>query len=550
MGAYDFGGRMEYDYAVIGSGFGGSVAALRLSEKGYKVAVIEQGGWVTAADIEEADRHVRHLNWLPTLGMSGYFTQNFYRHVTIVGGAAVGGGSIVYAAVLLQPKDEFYVDPAWSGLGVEWKRALAPHYETAARMLGVTANPNCDIQDEYLRETARAMGAEATYGPTPNGIYFGTPEVLQADPFFGGAGPSRAGCHLCGRCLTGCPHGSKNSLDRNYLYLAQRLGADILPHRKVTGIVPLKDDGYLLNLRHPVKRFRKYPDLRARKVIVAAGVLGTLELLFRCRDITRTLPGISAQLGQVVRTNSEAVVGVLARGKEVDLTRGTAISSHFYPDGHTHITQNRFPRGYTFMKWLTGPLVDHQHPGTRALKTLAGMLLNPLRMYRLWFGKNWYRRVTILTVMQHLDNRIAFKYGRRPWCFFKRGLKSEAVPGKSAPTNLPVANRAAETLARTSGGEPLNIITESLGNISTTAHILGGCHMGSSAEDGVLDTSHQVFGYPGLYVINGASVSANIGANPSLTIAAMAERAISLIPPARGSGDRNAARAVGDNNDC
>jgi len=525
---------MVYDYAVIGSGFGGSVAALRLSEKGYKVAVIEQGGWVTAADMEEADNSVRHLNWLPALGMSGYCTQNFYKHVAIVGGSAVGGGSIVYAAVLLKPKDAFYIDPAWSNLGVDWQAELTPHYETAARMLGVTENPVTDIQDDYLRETARTMGSDATFGPTPNGIYFGTPEVRQADPYFDGLGPARAGCHLCGRCLTGCPHGSKNSLDRNYLYLAQRLGAEILPHRKVIGIVPEKEGGYRLNLRHPIKRFRKYPDLMARKVIVAAGVLGTLELLFRCRDVTRTLPGISAQLGQVVRTNSEAVVGALSRDQGVDLTRGTTISSHFYPDEHTHITQNRFPRGYSFMKWFTGPLVDHPHPGVRSLKALAKILLNPLRMYRLWFKNGWHRRVTILTVMQHLDNRIAFRYGRRPWALFTRGLKSVAVKGKSAPTNLPVANQAAAVLARISGGEPLSVIIESVGNISMTAHILGGCHMGASAKDGVIDTSHRVFGYPGLYVINGASVSANIGANPSLTIAAMAERAMSLMPPARG----------------
>lgn len=524
---------MVYDYAVIGSGFGGSVAALRLSEKGYRVAVIEQGEWVTAADIEEADGNVRRLNWAPALGLSGYFTQHFYRHVTIVGGAAVGGGSIVYAAVLLKPKAEFYSDPAWSDLGVDWREALAPHYETAAQMLGVTENPVTDIQDAYLRETARSMGAADTYGPTPNGIYFGTPEVLRTDPFFGGDGPSRAGCHLCGRCLTGCPHGSKNSLDHNYLYLAQRLGAVILPHRKVTGIVPDKEGGYRLKLHHPLKKLRKYPAVKARKVIVAAGVLGTLELLFKCRDIARTLPNISTQLGQVVRTNSEAVVGVLSRDKGLDLSRGTAISSHFYPDRHTHITQNRFPRGYTFMKWLTGPLVDHPQPGIRSLKTVAQMLFNPLKMCRLWFSRNWHLRVTALTVMQHLDNRIAFTYGRRPGRLFTRGLKSVPVPGRSAPTNLPVANRTAATLARISGGEPLNIVTESVGNTATTAHILGGCHMGASAAEGVIDTAHQVFGYPGLYVINGASVSANIGANPSLTIAAMAERAMSLMPPAR-----------------
>lgn len=524
---------MTYDYAVIGSGFGGGVCALRLSEKGYKVAVIEQGGRVTPADIEEADRSVRRLNWLPALGLSGYFSQHYFRHVTIVGGAAVGGGSIVYAAVLLKPKDQFYTDPAWRNLGVDWKTALAPHYDMAARMLGVTVNPTIDIQDRYLRKTARSMGAADTFGPTPNGIYFGTPETCRPDPFFGGDGPSRTGCHLCGRCLTGCPYGSKNSLDYNYLYLAQRQGAHILPHRKVTGIVPQPGAGYTLNLRHPVKKLRKYPDLKARKVIVAAGVLGSLELLFRCRDITRTLPDISPCLGQQVRTNSEAVVGVLARDKTLDLTRGTAISSHFYPDEATHITQNRFPAGYTFMKWLTGPLVDDHRPGRRALITLAKMIFSPLRTRRLWLGKNWHKRVTILTVMQHLDNCLAFTYGRRPLQGFTRGLKSVPVPGNSAPTNLPVANRAAAALADVSGGEPLNILTESIGNIATTAHILGGCHMGASVREGVIDTAHRVFGYPGLYVVNGASVSANIGANPSLTIAAMAERAMSLIPPAR-----------------
>jgi len=522
---------VEYDYAVIGSGFGGSVSALRLSEKGYKVAIIEQGSWVTPADIEEADNSVRHLSWIPSLGMSGYFIQSFYRHVTIVGGVGVGGGSIVYAAVLLKPKDEFYTDPSWSNLGIDWKKELEPHYETASKMLGVTDNPCFDIQDSYLKTTAEAMGAGSTFCPTPNGIYFGTPEVMKPDPYFNGDGPSRAGCHLCGKCLAGCPHGSKNTLDLNYLYLAQRLGADILPHRKVTDIIPQMDGGYVLKMRHPVNKLRKYPELKVKKVILAAGVLGTLELLFRCRDITGTLSNISPYLGKIVRTNSEAVVGVLSKDPKTDLTKGAAISSHFYPDDHTHITQNRFPKGYTFMKWFMGPLVNDDRPVVRSLKTLGKMVLNPLRLVRIWLGRNWHKRVTVMTVMQHLDNRIEFKYGYRLSCLFRRGLKSVSVPGKSAPTNLPVANRAAEVMARTSNGEPLNVITESLGNTSTTAHILGGCNMGTSFENSVIDTNHQVFGYPGLYVINGASVSANIGANPSLTITAMAERAMSLIPP-------------------
>ena len=520
---------MDYDYAIIGSGFGGSVSALRLAEKGYRVAVIEQGQWVTSEDIEEANNSLQRLNWMPILGQTGFFTQDFFRHVSIVGGAGVGGGSsLVYAAVLLKPKDAFYSDPAWSDLGVDWKDELAPHYETVSTMMGVTENPNQDIQDTYLKKAAKAMGAETTFGPTPNGIYFGTPEVMTEDPFFGGIGPSRSGCYLCGRCLTGCPNGSKNSLDKNYLYLAQRLGTNILTSRKVTDINPLKTGGYELKMCHPVKGRHRYLPIRAKKVIIAAGVLGTLKLMFHCRDIAGTLPNISPKLGQVVRTNSEAVVGILSSDQNLDLTHGTAISSHFYPDEQTHITQNRFPKGYTFMKWMVGPLVDDSRPMIRSLKTLGKILTHPSILLRNWFARNWHKRITVLTVMQHLDNQISFQYGRK-FPLMRRGLKSRSVPGKSAPTNLPVANQTAVALARESRGEPLNILIESLGNLSTTAHILGGCHMGSSPENGVIDTSHQVFGYPGLYVINGASVSANIGANPSLTIAVLAERAMSLI---------------------
>lgn len=528
---------MDYDVAVIGSGFGGSVAALRLAEKGYKVVVLEYGNWATPEDIEEGDTDIRRLNWLPSLRFSGYFSQNFFRHLTLVRGVGVGGGSIVYAAVLLQPKDEFYRDPGWSGLGVDWKTALAPYYEKAGHMLGVTENPCQDIQDTYLKKTAKAMNSEETFGPTPNGIYFGTPEVAAPDPYFNGAGPHRTGCHLCGRCLSGCPHGSKNTLDKNYLYLAQRLGATILPFRQVTGIKPLAGGGYELAIRHPLKFRRIYPPLKARKVVLAAGVLGTLELLYRCRDVDRTLPRISRQLGQRVRTNSEAIVGVLSKDPELDLSYGTAISSHFYPDADTHITQNRFPRGYTFMKFLTGPLVDHENPKIRSLKTLATIFRRPSVLGRHWWAKNWHKRVTILTVMQHLDNRIVFNYGRKASAFFRYGLKSATVKGQSAPTYLPVANCSARTLAVETDGDPANILTETISNTSTTAHILGGCHMGDSIETGVIDTRHQVFGYPGLYVVDGSSVSANIGANPSLTITALAERAMSLIPANYQSND-------------
>jgi cholesterol oxidase len=522
---------MDYDFAIIGSGFGGSVSALRLAEKGYKVVLLEQGNLVTPADMEEASRGPLKLFWMPWLGLKGFFTQNFYKHLSIVGGVGVGGGSIVYAAVLLRPKDDFYRDPSWSSLGINWKKELKPHYDTASKMLGVTKNPGLDVMDDYLKRTAERMGAIETFGPTRNGIYFGTPEVTREDPYFGGLGPARDGCHLCGECLTGCAHGSKNTLDRNYLYLAQKLGATILPNRKVAGIIPGIDGVYTLRVKDPTRLMKRRPDIRAKKVVIAAGVQGTLELLFRCRDIDKTLPHVSKQLGTVVRTNSEAIVGALSPDKDLDLSHGTTISSDFYPDEHTHITQNRFPKGYAFMRWYAGPLVNDNNPLRRGLKTLRAIFASPSTIFRNWFARNWNKRVVILTVMQNLDNRISFNYGRSMLSLYLgRRLKSKRYRGKEAPTNLPVANEAARVLAEELGGTPVNVIMESMINQSTTAHILGGCHMGTSAENGVIDTNHEVFNYPGLFVADGAAVSANVGVNPSLTITALAERAMSLIP--------------------
>lgn len=521
----------DFDVAVIGSGFGGSVAALRLVEKGYRVAVLEQGGRVSPEDMEAASASVRKLMWMPGLGLRGFFYQRNFKHVSIVGGVGVGGGSLVYAAVLLRPKDEFFADTTWSRLGVDWKTELGEHYDTANRMLGVTQNPRQAQMDDYLEETAKRMGAPDSFGPTPNGIHFGTPEVNVPDPYFDGRGPSRDGCHLCGECLTGCKHGAKNTLDHNYLHLAEGLGATILPQRQVTCIEPDGAGGYLLQSRSTAGGGR-LEQMSAKKVIVAAGVLGTLELLFRCKIVTRTLPALSDQLGTLVRTNSESIVGALAKDPELDLTEGTAISSHFYPDAHTHITQNRFPRGYSFMRWYTVPLVDHDSPWRRTLLSLGKMLFHPLRVLKNWFARNWHRRITVLTVMQNLDNRISFGFPRSLSTFFLgRRLKTRRVPGMEAPTNLPVANRAAEMLAEVTDGTAVNIASESILNMSTTAHILGGCHMGSSAADGVIDTQHEVFGYPGLYVVDGASVTANVGVNPSLTIVALAERAMARIPP-------------------
>ncbi len=520
---------MNYDYIIIGSGFGGSVSALRLSEKGYRVAVVEQGKWMHSNDFESTAGSLKNLLWAPPMGMKGYFFQEFFKHITIIGGVGVGGGSIVYAAVLLEPKDDFYNDPAWSHLGVGWKSELKEHYKTASKMLGIEKNPNFDIQDDYLKRTAEKMNAGSTFGPVPNGIYFGTPEEKKQDPYFGGEGPDRSGCYLCGECLTGCPYGSKNSLDKNYLYFAQKNGVEILTNRKAENIIPKENGKYVVEMCDPHKTKKKFPSITANNIVLSGGVLGTLDLLFRCRDITKTLPHISQKLGTLVRTNSEAIVGILDSDEDVDLTRGTTISSDFYPDDKTHITQNRFPKAYNFMRFYGAPLIDDDNPLRRTVRSIGRFIFHPKKSTAVMRSKNYYKRITALTVMQNLDNHMAFTYGRSPMTKFAHRLKSKKVKGKEAPSNLSIANKTAEVMAEVTGGIPMNIISESVGNISTTAHILGGCHMGKDKDEGVIDTNHQVFGYPGLYVVDASAIPANVGVNPSLTVSALAERAMSKV---------------------
>ncbi|MCA9991449.1 MAG: GMC family oxidoreductase [Anaerolineales bacterium] len=518
---------MDYDVIIIGSGFGGSVAALRLAQRGRRVAVLEQGRRITPDDMRAADESLRRLLWLPRLGMHGFFVQHIFRHVGIVGGVGVGGGSLVYAAVLLEPGRAFFEDPAWHNLAVDWAAELRPHYATARQMLGSAPNPHHGLMDDYLRQTASDLGAGHTFDTVPLGIYFSDrPGEETPDPYFAGRGPARSGCTGCGGCLTGCTYGAKNSLDKNYLYLAEQLGATILPQRQATLIRPLPGGGYEVSLRNPLERRQRLQPLRAQQVVVAAGVLGTLQLLFHCRNVARTLPAISPRLGQQVRTNSEAVVSIL---HEADAPRvdegGPTITSHFYPNGHTHITQNRFPAGYNFMRYYMGPLVDESRPGRRALKTLGRLLAQPRRSTRAWRGAAWHQRTSVLTVMQQLDSQIAFRYGRGLYTGFARGLLTHPAGGQRTPAYIPEANAAARAFAAASGGQPLNTLPESVANLSVTAHILGGCPMGRSAGEGVIDTGHQVFGYPGLYVVDGSAVSANVGVNPSLTITALAERA-------------------------
>ena len=515
----------DYDVVIVGSGFGGSVSALRLAEAGLKVAILEQGRRPTSEDLERAGDNPNALAWLPALKRYGVLSQDLFRHVGIVRGIGVGGGSLVYAAVLLEPKTAFYQDPTWKNLSSDWQTELAPHYHTAKYMLGVNENPYQDIQDDWLQKTANIMGAAESYDVVPQGIFFGNPNKDVEDPILDNQGPKRRGCNLCGRCITGCAQGAKNSLDKNYLYLAEQKGVKIFAETKVTHLEQLAatPKGYRIHTVHPWKK-NQASVIKAKHVILSAGVIGTLEVLFASRDHYQTLPNISQALGEHIRTNSKAIVTVVSNDPTTDVTHGTTISSHFYADDKTHITQNRFPASYNFMRFYMGPMVNDAKPLSRSLKTIKELIFHPVKSTKGWRGSDWFKQVSVLTVMQQADNELRFTYGRSLFKLGRLGLKSQLAKGERAPSYIPQANQAAQVFAEVSNGIAQNVLLESVGNLSITAHILGGAVMAEKPEDGVIDKYHQVFGYEGLYVMDGSAIPVNVGVNPSLTITALAER--------------------------
>jgi cholesterol oxidase len=527
----------DYDVLIIGSGFGGSVSALRLTEKGYRVGVLEAGPRYADADMAKTSWNLRKFLWAPQFGMYGIQRIHLLRNVMILAGAGVGGGSLNYANTLYVPPEPFFNDPQWKDI-TDWREELMPHYDQAQRMLGVVTNPTFTDADRIMKEVAEDMGVGDTFVPTPVGVFFGpdgekTPGKTVPDPYFGGAGPERTGCIECGQCMTGCRYGAKNTLLKNYLGLAESAGARIHPLTMVKSFEQRADGLWeIRTVRTGGKLRRKRKTFTARYLILAAGTYGTQKLLFKMRDTGR-LPKLSDRLGLLTRTNSESIVGAgrLTVSDDLDLTHGVAITSSIHPTSDTHVEPVRYGKGSNAMGLLQTLMTDGDGPeGTdvpRWKQLLQNAKADPEGTLRLLNPRRWSERTMIALVMQNLDNSIT-TFTRKTKLGF-RMLDSKQGHGRPNPTWIPVGNEVTRRIAEKIDGVAGGTWGE-LFNIPLTAHFLGGAAIGDTPERGVIDPYQRVYGYPTLSVMDGAAVSANLGVNPSLSITAQAERAASLWP--------------------
>ena len=523
---------LEYDWIVVGSGFGGSVSALRLAEKGYSVKVLECGRRYEDEDFARSAWQARRYFWMPKLGMRGIFRMTVFKDLFVVSGSGVGGGSLGYANTLYRPRDAFFDDPQWGGIA-DWRRELEPHYRTAEGMLGVTEYPDEGPADALLREYAEEIGVADSFKVPRVGVFFGEPGKQVEDPYFGGEGPRRTGCVRCGNCMVGCRYGAKNTLRKNYLWFAEKLGVEVEAERTVTSVRPLGaadgSDGYEVISERSGGWLRKdRRTVTARGVVIAAGPLGTNKLLADCRH-RGELPRISERLGDVVRSNTESIQAVTTPDDSRDFARSIAITSSIYPDPDTHIEVVTYGHGGDAISRLFTVMTGAGTRVTRPLKWMAALARHPLRALRLLWPFGWSRRTVILLVMQTIDTAMRLQPKRR---LLGRGirLQSDQDPERPNPTFIPAAADAANWFARRTRGVPQSALTESVLNIPTTAHILGGAVIGPDSEHGVVDAANRVFGYRNLLVCDGAAVPANPGVNPSLTITALAEHAMAEIP--------------------
>ncbi len=525
----------DYDVVVIGSGFGGSVAALRAAEKGYRVGVIEAGRRFTNDTLPETSWDLKDFLWAPAIGWMGIQKITALTDVVCLSGAGVGGGSLVYANTLYTPLDDFFADKQWAHI-TDWKSELAPYYDQASRMLGVVENPTETAADVEMRAVAEEMGVGDTYHHTPVGVFFGAAGKTVDDPYFGGAGPRRTGCIECGNCMIGCRFNAKNRLDLNYLHLAEGLGAVIHPETTVSAVRPLSGGGYAVDTHHSTRR-RNRRTFTADQVVFAAGTLGTQKLLHRMRD-EGILPKVSPRLGELTRTNSESILGARSRDKFADYSKGVAITSSFHPDPQTHIEPVRYGKGSNSMGLLQSVLTDGGDDGPRWRKALKEIRRSPRDVAKLMWLKGWSEQTIIVLVMQSLDNSLTVsrKRGR-----FRDKLVSRHGEGEPNPTWIPKGNEVARRLANRINGIPGGAAGD-LANVPMTAHIIGGAPIGLTATDGVVDPWQRLHGYHGLHVTDGAAVTANLGVNPSLTITAQAERAMAFWP---NKGEPDSRPALG-----
>ncbi|MCX5376428.1 GMC oxidoreductase [Streptomyces sp. NBC_00091] len=541
---------------VIGSGFGGSVSALRLTEKGYRVGVLEAGRRFTRESLPRNSWDLRNYLWAPALGLYGIQRIHLLGNVMVLAGAGVGGGSLNYANTLYVPPTAFFEDRQWASI-TDWQAELAPYYDQAKRMLGVRLNPTLTPSDVHLKAAAEKMGVGDTFHMAPVGVFFGDgqdaagqprvrPGQEVADPYFGGAGPSRRACTECGECMTGCRHGAKNTLNENYLHLAERAGAVIHPMTTVTALSEHPDGGHRVRtVPTDHRRKGRARVLRARHVVVAAGTYGTQTLLHTMKDLGE-LPRISDRLGDLTRTNSEGLVGAQTDdrryrkrhggGARADFTRGVAITSSVHPDADTHIEPVRYGKGSNAMGFMT--VLQVPYSGHRVRAWFARTARHPVQLLRSLSNRRWSERTIIGLVMQSLDNSLTTY--RRPGGVGKGLLTARQGHGAPNPVQIEEATRAATLLAEEINGFPGSNIGELMGT-PLTAHFLGGCPIGATAEEGVVDPYHRLYGHPGISVVDGSAVSANLGVNPSLTITAQAERAMSYWPN-KGEADRRPAQ--------
>jgi len=530
---------LDFDVVVVGSGFGGSVAALRLTEKGYRVAVLEAGRRFTDKDFPKTSWRISRFLFLPRLGLRGIQRIHALPDVLILAGAGVGGGSLVYANTLYQPPDSYFEDVQWRHI-TDWKAELAPWYDQASRMLGVATNPYLSPSDVAMRDVATDMGVGHTFKLAPLGVHFGSgPGVLAKDPYFGGVGPDRSGCLQCGSCMTGCRHNAKNTLPKNYLGLAESAGAKVFPEHTVTAITQLPSGGWEITARKSSAWFGGKRKFTAGQVVVAAGTYNTQKLLHRMKDSAR-LPKLSPALGRLSRTNSESLTGaIMKKNAPIDFSSGAAITSSFFPDENTHVEPVRYGKGSNLMGLLQTVMTDGFSARKRRRQWLGTLLTKPQLIARILDVRKWSERTVIALVMQNVDSSITVR-GRRSFLGWR--LTSKNDQDRPNATYIPAANEVARRIAAKYDGTPGGHIGDLI-NAPFTAHFVGGCVISDDPQYGVIDPYHRVWNYPTLHIVDGASVTANLGVNPSLTITAQAERAFSLWPN-KGEADPRPAQGA------